>query len=147
MIDPEVTAWCPRGDHADSGLLFGDADGVVFGAAPSFGKGWHLAGHHPVAGTGSSWLATRAGARWSPCGRQGCQRMVNGQLTDSTQRRRSVIRFSTCCCAPSKYLPASSNPASHPEPTDLRPAPTGFTKSSMTAIALWRAETRSAPAC
>src|SRR5262249_6363079 len=40
MIDPEVTTWCPRGDHADSGLLrcFGGADGVVFGAAPSFGK-------------------------------------------------------------------------------------------------------------
>jgi len=65
MIDPEVTAWCLRGDHADSGLLrcFGGADGVVFGAAPSFGKGWHPPGHHPVAGAGSSWLATRAGAR------------------------------------------------------------------------------------
>jgi hypothetical protein len=60
MIDPNVTAWCPRGDHD---RCFGGADGVVFGAAPSFGKGWHPAGHHPVAGAGSSWLATRAGAR------------------------------------------------------------------------------------
>jgi hypothetical protein len=57
MIDPEVTAWCPRGDHADSGLLrcFGGADGVVFGAAPSFGKGWYPAGRQPVARAGSSW--------------------------------------------------------------------------------------------
>src|SRR5262249_18893519 len=117
MIDPEVTAWCPRGDHADSGLLrcFGGADGVAFGAAPCFGfggmsvrfgfpgqpqrsdgcievetascstilvfglraasfglraasalewvKGGHSAGHQPVARAGSSWSATRAGAR------------------------------------------------------------------------------------
>jgi hypothetical protein len=27
---------------------------------------------------------------WSPCGHQGCQRMVNGQLTDSTRGRRPV---------------------------------------------------------
>jgi len=55
MIDPEVTAWCPRGDHADSRLLrcFGGADGVAFGAAPCFG----------FAGMSVAWLATKAGAR------------------------------------------------------------------------------------
>src|SRR6516164_2320835 len=133
MIGPEVTAWCPRGDHADSGLLrcFGGADGVAFGATPYFGFGWSP----PGCSGGPRVVASGPVLGWSPCGRQGCQRMVNEQLIDSTRRRRSVIRFSTCCCAPSKYLPASSNPASHPEPTDLRPAPAGFMKSSTTAFA------------
>src|SRR5207245_3204478 len=63
---------------------------------------------------------------WSPCGHQGCQRMVNGQLTDSTRGRRPVIWFSTCCCAPAEHLPASSIPASHTQPTDLRPALSGL---------------------
>src|SRR5262249_16069199 len=45
-------------------------------------------------------------------------------------------KFFQCCYAlAGQRLPASSNSASHPEPTDLRPALTGFMKSSMTAIA------------
>jgi len=110
-----------------AGLLrcFGGADSVAFGAAPCFGfsgmsvaafgrlasgvgtgvgKGGHSAGHHPVARAGSSWLATgghhadaKAASGWF------------GQLIDSTWGRRPVIWFSTCCCAPAKYLPASSN--------------------------------------
>jgi hypothetical protein len=77
MIDPEVTAWCPRGDHADSGLLrcFGGADGVAFGATPYFGSGWsppgcsgglsswvgdqdRSGGHHADAKDGSGWLTS-----------------------------------------------------------------------------------------
>src|SRR5215831_2066988 len=59
MIDPEVTAWCPRGDHADSGLLrcFGGADGVAFGATPYFGSGWSPPGCGPLV------VAIWAGAR------------------------------------------------------------------------------------
>jgi hypothetical protein len=60
---------------------------------------------------------------WSPCGHQGCQRMVNGQLTDSTRGRRPVIWFSTCCCAPAEHLPASSNPAFHLPPSVRRAVP------------------------
>jgi len=52
--------------------------------------------------------------------------MVNGQLTDSTRGRRPVIWFSTCCCASAEHLPASSIPASHTQPTDLRPALSGL---------------------
>jgi len=131
----------------DSGLLrcFGGADGVcstvlVFGWRAASALEWvkagirlvttRLLGRAPPGGIG-------AVLGWSPCGRQGCQRMVNGQLTDSTRQRRSVIRFSTCCCAASKYLPASSNPASHPQPTDLRPAPTGFTKWWSRGLLAW----------
>src|SRR5262249_12349959 len=64
------------------------------------------------------------------CGRQGCQRMVNGQLTDSTWGRRPVIWFSTCCCPPAKYLPASSNPAFPPPPSIRRAVLAGFTRSA-----------------
>src|SRR5262249_2844960 len=39
---------------------------------------------------------------WSPGGRQGCQRMIEGQLADSTGGRRPAIWFSTCCCAPAE---------------------------------------------
>src|SRR5215510_11402592 len=45
MIDPEVTAWCPRGDHADSGLL--RRRGSRKRPGPSKGGGPRLATTHP----------------------------------------------------------------------------------------------------
>src|SRR5262249_49566327 len=127
MIDPEGTAWCPRGDHADSGLLrcFGGADGVASGAAPCFGlaacrsHGWQPG---PVLG-------------WSPGGRQG-RRMIDGRLTDSTGGRRPVIWVSTYCCAPAEHLPASSTPPS-PHPPIIRRA--AATRSATSPVVRTRA--------
>src|SRR5262249_20293924 len=128
MIDPEVTAWCPRGDHADSGLLrcFGGADGVASGAALCFGwAAWRWGGGHPGRVLG-----------WSPGGRKGCQRMIEGQLADSTGGRRPVIWFPTYCCAPAEHLPASSNPA-FPHPPIIRRA--AATRSATSPVVRTRA--------
>jgi hypothetical protein len=56
-------------------------------------------------------------------------------MTDFCDVRPLTNSFRCCYALAGQPLPASSNPASHPQPTDLRPALTGFTKSSMTAIA------------
>jgi len=60
---------------------------------------------------------------------------------DSTLRRPPTNYFPCCYALAGQPLPASSNLASRPQPTDLRPDLTGFTKSNMTATASWRAGT------
>src|SRR5262249_27400823 len=127
MIDPEVTAWCPRGDHADSGLLrcFGGADGVASGAAPCFGlaacrsRGWQPG---PVLGR-------------SRGGRQGGG-MIDGRLTDRTGGRRPFICFPTYGGAPAEHLPASPNPA-FPHPPIIRRA--AATRSATSPVVRTRA--------
>jgi len=54
MIDPEVTAWCPRGDHADRGGIFTFRIGAWTADGESTPRGGWL--HHADAKAASGWL-------------------------------------------------------------------------------------------
>jgi hypothetical protein len=57
-----------------------------------------------------------------------------------------TLSFLTCCRVPAQFLPASSSLASLPPPIALRPALSGFTRSSTTAIGSLFARTATARA-
>src|SRR5215813_2846564 len=64
---------------------------LASGVGERMDRGRHPVGHHPVRGRApNGWRPVRV-SWWSPCGRQGCQRMVDEPLTDSTRRCQPSI--------------------------------------------------------
>lgn len=53
--------------------------------------GGHPTGHRSVARAGSCIGDQSGWSRWSPCGRQGCQRMVDEPLTDGLDRAKRLV--------------------------------------------------------
>src|SRR5262249_52319185 len=95
---------------------------LASGVGERMDRGGHPVGHHPVRGRDpNGWRPVRV-SWWSPCGRQGCQRMVDEPLTDSTRRCQPsicpgrdalaycVLRLPTLISPPARNAGAKNSP-------------------------------------